>query len=178
MSCMDSTCRCVAVDIRGEAELMATIQGEILIGRPVKEVFDFVADERNETKYNPRMLRVEKVTDGTIGNGTQFRATTKSMGRPLTMLLETTEYQRPQRLANTTSTSSATIRGVLTFEPDPGGTLLRWSWNIQPRGALKFLSPFIGHIGKRQEATNWASLKRYLESMPAAGNPADGSALT
>jgi hypothetical protein len=129
---------------------MTSIQGEIVIGRPMSEVFDFVADERNEPKYNPRMLRVEKVTDGAIGNGTQFRATTKSMGRPLAMLLETTEYERPTRLANTTSMSSAEIRGVLTFEPVVGGTRLRWSWDIRPRGVLRFLTPIIGRMGKRQ----------------------------
>ena len=145
---------------------MASIRGEILIGRPVQEVFDFVADERNEPKYNPRMLRVEKLTDGAIGSGTQFRATTRSRGRPLNMLLETTEYRRPMRLANTTSMSSATIRGVLTFEPASGGTLLRWSWDVETRGALRLLSPVIGHLGKRREAANWAGLKRYLESMP------------
>ena len=158
---------------------MASIQGDIVIGRPVSEVFDFVADERNEPKYNPRMLHVEKVTDGAIGTGTQFRATMKSSGRPLSMLLHTTEYERPTRLANKTSMSSAEIRGVLTFEPVVcRSTRLRWSWDIQPRGALKFLSPVIGLMGKRQEAANWASLKRYLESTPETGKPGSESALT
>jgi hypothetical protein len=32
------------------------IGGEIFINRPVEEVFDFVADARNEPRYNPRML--------------------------------------------------------------------------------------------------------------------------
>ena len=35
---------------------MARVEGEIVINRPVEEVFDFVADERNEPRYNPRML--------------------------------------------------------------------------------------------------------------------------
>ena len=123
---------------------MTSIHGEIVIDRPMSEVFDFVADERNEPRYNPRMLHVEKVTGGAIGIGTQFTATRKSMGRPLTRLLETTEYQRPTRLANTAGMPSATIRGVLTFEPDPG--------------------------------TNWASMKRHLDSMVAAGTPGTGPA--
>lgn len=46
---------------------MARIQGEIVIARPITEVVDFVADERNEPKYNPSMLRAEKLTQG--GNG-------------------------------------------------------------------------------------------------------------
>jgi hypothetical protein len=53
---------------------MAHVEGEILIGRPVAEVFDFVADERNEPRYNPRMLRAEKLSTGPIGVGTRFRA--------------------------------------------------------------------------------------------------------
>ena len=38
---------------------MARIQGEVLIRRPVEEVFDFVADERNEPTYNPNMLAAD-----------------------------------------------------------------------------------------------------------------------
>jgi hypothetical protein len=41
---------------------MVKIQGQTTIACPVIEVFDFVADERNEPKYNSRMDRVEKVT--------------------------------------------------------------------------------------------------------------------
>jgi hypothetical protein len=32
------------------------------IERPVEEVFDFVTDARNEPRYNPRILNVEKKT--------------------------------------------------------------------------------------------------------------------
>jgi hypothetical protein len=35
---------------------VAHIEGEIVIDRPVEEVFDVVADERNEPRYNPRLL--------------------------------------------------------------------------------------------------------------------------
>ena len=57
---------------------MSQISGELVIGRPIEEVFDFVADERNEPLYNSRMMTVEKLTDGPIGTGTRFLATTKS----------------------------------------------------------------------------------------------------
>jgi Polyketide cyclase / dehydrase and lipid transport len=152
---------------------VASIVGEILIARPITEVFDFVADERNEPKYNPSMVRAEKLTPGAIGKGTRFRATTKSMGRPLDMLLETTDYQRPTRLANTTRMSSAEIHGALTFEPEIGGTRLRWSWDVKPKGAFKLFTPIIGRVGRRQESAIWASLKRYLESTPTV-RQADG----
>jgi hypothetical protein len=46
---------------------MAHIEGEILVKRPAEEVFDFVADERHEPRFNPHMLTAEKVSDGPIG---------------------------------------------------------------------------------------------------------------
>jgi len=46
---------------------MAVIEGEVVIGRPVEVVFDYVADQRNEPRYNPRMVRAEKVTRGRSG---------------------------------------------------------------------------------------------------------------
>jgi hypothetical protein len=35
---------------------MARVEGEIIIQRPAEDVFDFVADERNEPRYNSRMV--------------------------------------------------------------------------------------------------------------------------
>jgi len=48
---------------------MARIEGEILIGRPVDVVFDYVADQSNEPEYNPQMVRAEKITAGPAGKG-------------------------------------------------------------------------------------------------------------
>jgi carbon monoxide dehydrogenase subunit G len=59
--------------------------------------------------------------------------------------------------------STAQIRGALTFEPDPAGTKLRWSWHLQLKGALKLLGPLVAGRGRQQEAQTWAGLKRYLE---------------
>lgn len=49
---------------------MARIEGEIVIARPVDEVFGYAADQRNEPEYNPRMARSEKVTSGPVGAAT------------------------------------------------------------------------------------------------------------
>jgi uncharacterized protein YndB with AHSA1/START domain len=81
---------------------MARVEGEIIISRPVEEVFDFVADERNEPRYNPRMLSAEKTSDGPVGAGTRFRTELKTMGRPMPMVVEFTGYERPRRLASVT----------------------------------------------------------------------------
>jgi len=142
---------------------MVKIQGQTVIARAVEEVFDFVADERNEPKYNSCMVRVEKVTPGPVGEGTRWVASVESRGRPLDLAMEVTEYNRPYRLGSTTSMSAAKIHGAVTFEPHPAGTRMRWSWDLQPKGVFKLLTPVIGRMGRRQEEEIWAGLKRYLE---------------
>jgi Polyketide cyclase / dehydrase and lipid transport len=66
---------------------MARVEGEIIINRPVEEVFDFVADERNEPRYKPRMLRAEQISEGPIGVGTRFHTELKTMGRSMPMVV-------------------------------------------------------------------------------------------
>jgi uncharacterized protein YndB with AHSA1/START domain len=143
---------------------MVHIEGEIFINRPVEEVFDVVADERNEPRYNPRLLCVEQISSGPIGRGTQFRAATKTMGRPVQMTIEFTDYERPRHLASLTHLPTMEIRGALSFDPVPEGTRMGWSWELQPRGVLRLLRPLIARRGKRQEEAIWAGLKQFLEA--------------
>ena len=59
---------------------MTHLVGEVTIKAPLHEVFDVVADERNEPRYNPRIVRAEKVSEGPVGAGTRFVAEPKGMG--------------------------------------------------------------------------------------------------
>jgi Polyketide cyclase / dehydrase and lipid transport len=143
---------------------MAHIGGEILIGRPIEEVFDFVADERNEPRYNPRMLHAETISPGPIGAGTRFRAKMSVRRRPVEMTTEFTVYERPRRLALTTHLSAMEIHGSLTFDPVPEGTRMRWQWDLEPRGPLRLLRPLIVRMGQCQEQAIWSELKKVLET--------------
>lgn len=48
---------------------MTRLTGEVLIDAAPSEVFDTVADERNEPNYNPRIARAEMLTAGPVGPG-------------------------------------------------------------------------------------------------------------
>jgi len=145
---------------------MASIEGEITISRPVEVVFDYVADQTNEPTYNPSMVRAEKVSAGPIGKGSRFRSAVRSAGRTADMLIEFTDYDRPRRLASTTTMKQADIEYMLTFEPVPTGTRMRWSGQVRPKGAFRLLTPLIAWLGRRQEQRIWQSMKRQLEAAP------------
>ncbi|MDV3221309.1 SRPBCC family protein [Intrasporangium sp.] len=143
---------------------MTRIVGEVAIGAPVGEVFDLVADERNEPRYNPRIARAEKVTDGPVGPGARFVAEPRGMGAKGEMTLEVMEYDRPHRLHNVVRSSYLHVDGTLTFDEEAGGTRLRWDWDMNLVGPLRVLSPVLAAIGPRWERRNWIGLKDYVES--------------
>jgi uncharacterized protein YndB with AHSA1/START domain len=143
---------------------MAHIAGEVTIDAPVDEVFDMVADERNEPKYNPRIVRAEKVSEGPVGRGARFVAEPKSMGAKGEMTLEILEYDRPHHLHNLVRSSYMQVDGTLTFEEVDGGTRLRWDWDMSLVGPMRVLSPVLAVIGPGWERRNWVGLKEYMES--------------
>jgi hypothetical protein len=145
---------------------MAKIEGEILIGRPVDVVFDYVADQSNEPQYNPQMVRAEKITPGPVGKGTRFRSAVASRGRTAEMLIECTSYDRPRLFASTTTMAQADISYTLTFEPAAAGTRMRWSGQVRPKGAIRLAGPVITWLGIRQEQRIWTSMKKHLEAAP------------
>ncbi len=143
---------------------MAHIRGEVTIDAPVEEVFDLVADERNEPRYNPRIRRAEMVTDGPVGPGTRFVAEPKGMGAGAEMTLEVVEYDRPHRLHNLVRSSYMHVDGTLTFEDVDGTTRLAWDWDMGLVGPMRLLSPVLGLLGPGWERRNWVGLKEYMES--------------
>jgi len=140
---------------------MAKIEGEIVIRRPVEEVFDFVADSRNEPSFNPAMAGVELLTPLPIGRGTRFRA---RMGRAGTqMMVELTEFDRPHRLGSRTASSMMQTSGALTFAADGEGTVMGWDWQVRPKGWMRMPGPLFGPLGGRMERRIWTGLKHQLE---------------
>lgn len=143
--------------------MSARIAGDIVIERPVEEVFDVVADERNEPRYNRRMLQAEKTSPGPVGLGSRFRAEFASRGRPVAVT-ELTAYERPRLLASETRMAAISVSGTLTFAAIPEGTLMSWDWEVEPRGVLRLTTPLVALVGRHLERAIWTSLKRYLET--------------
>ena len=150
---------------------MARINGEIIIAAPVEQVFDMVADERNEPRYNPRIARAEKTSQGPLGRGTRFTAQPRGMGATGVMTVEIVDYDRPRRLATSIRSSYLDVDGTLTFSQAHGGTRMRWSWNMRLRGAMRALSPVVRAIGPRWEYRNWVGLKQFMESGRVQSHP-------
>jgi uncharacterized protein YndB with AHSA1/START domain len=154
----------------------AQVEGEVVIGRPVEEVFDYVADERHEPNFNTRMSRVELLTPEPIGVGSRFGVEMTMMRRVFDMTVEFTAFERPRLLGSTSHSlprggkgRPLLTAGSLMLDPVPEGTRMRWSWQVETPGAMRLLVPLVARMGRRQERRVWGSLKRLLEEQPPIG---------
>ena len=143
---------------------MPQIEREIVINRPVEEVFDFLADGRNEPQYNPHMLRAEQTSAGPVGPGTQFRTEVTNNGRSMEMIYEITVYERPQRLAGRTIKGPIDVQSTETFDSVPGGTHFRWVMELEARGIFKLMSPLVARRMGRNLDTLLTNIKHLLEA--------------
>lgn len=143
---------------------MSRIEGEVVIGAAPERVFDVVADERNEPRYNPRIVRAEKVSDGPVGLGSRFVAEPRGMGSRGGMTVEIVDYERPGRLGTSIRSSYMDVDGRLSFDAVDGGTRMRWSWETRLHGLARVMRPLLWAVGPRWERRNWVGLKHFLEN--------------
>jgi uncharacterized protein YndB with AHSA1/START domain len=143
---------------------MVAVKGEIVIDRPPGEVFDFVANAENEPRYHSQMRVSKKITDGPIGVGTSFRQEIMGRGKVIPMTTEFTEFDRPSRIAEASTWKGGTSTGEVTFEAVNDSTVMRWSWDVQADGVLRFLGPVVAVMGRRQERRIWTGCKQLLEA--------------
>lgn len=141
---------------------MAHVTRSVRIAAPLEQVFDTVADSRNEPSFNTAMSEVELLTPEPIGLGTRFRARMGNTG--MDMLVELTEFDRPHRLGSLTTSSMMETSGTLTFTADTDATLMVWDWQVRPKGWFRMLGPLVGPVGRRMERKIWTGLKRRLEA--------------
>ncbi len=125
------------------------------------EVFDTVADSRNEPSFNPAMTQVELLTPEPIGLGSRFRARMGKAG--MDMLVELTVFDRPHRLGSVTTSSIMETSGTLSFTADAGATVMAWDWQVRPKGWFRLFGPLVGPMGGRMERSIWTGLKQQLE---------------
>ena len=133
------------------------------IARPIDEVFDYVADTRNETKWHPRVRSIEKTSEGPIGVGTTFRGDYKGSGE---MDFSLVEYERPTHLRFTGGNGQVSIDATIDFREHDGHTHATFDLDLRPNGFFRLIMPLMAPMIRRQYAQAVPALKRALETRP------------
>ncbi len=140
------------------------IQAQLDLSRPIGEVFDYVADFRNENEWNVVAHDVRMLTEPPIGKGSRFLGEYDRVG---TLEYEILEYDRPRHLL--VRATSKWFDSVSTFDLAARDQVSHVIFAIdpKPKGFLKLLAPLMTGMVKGQMEKNMGSLKRSLEARAA-----------
>jgi uncharacterized protein YndB with AHSA1/START domain len=128
------------------------------IACPPEEVFDILADLRNDTQWNSRVSRAELRSPEPIGLGSRFAIVNGGTAYDVTI----TSFDRPSRLGFEAS-GKPDLTIACAFAPTPGGTELESDFDFRPKGALKVLFPLFAPLIRRDVPKQYASLKALCE---------------
>lgn len=134
----------------------------VTINRPVKEVFDFVANPSNEPDWHFDVREVLRAKDGAYELGETFKWVIK-FGGSKTYTVEITALE-PNRLIEITTREGAVLPVLThTFQPDGDGTRYTRRVRFETKGLLRVMAPLMKRMNNPN--TRWAeNLKELLES--------------
>jgi hypothetical protein len=149
------------------------IEGLTTFIRAPEDVFDFLADPRNEPSYNPLIVSARKVTPGPIEPGTRFVQQAKRFRGTSEVIIDLVELHRPDHLRWHITSASMDVHGEEHIIATGCGTQVRWTWDFATRGPLRVLGPLIGLAGRRIERKVWSGMKLTLDSATPQPDSAD-----
>ncbi len=147
---------------------MPTLRLSQTISRPPSEVFRVIADVANLAKWNPTITAARQISQGAVGNGTQFEMTVRGFGK-VPQTLEEFELNRRARYVPHFSAMTGGHRFLLTSRGSQ--TQVDHELEMSPQGWFKIFGPFMGLMGRKNLRATADALKRYVETLPSSGTP-------
>jgi carbon monoxide dehydrogenase subunit G len=143
-----------------------SFSGSAVIDRPPEQVFDFLADGTNDPKFSPRVLEIEKTTDGPTGIGTIYRSTVKDAGVKTEREFEITEFERPSKIRwSERSQNMITVpNGGYDLEPAGSGTRVTIFNEFEGHGFGKAVLPLALRSARKGADDFAAAIKRAVEA--------------
>jgi uncharacterized protein YndB with AHSA1/START domain len=155
--------------------MAASFATAVYIESPPAVVFEALANLDAAGQWIPNFVRLEKLTPGPFGVGTEWRETRKMFGKESTEHVRVTRFERPSRidlLIDGSKGSSGRGECVFVFEivPERTGSMLELSGDIRMPGIWGLFARFMTGRFKRACHTDLEALKAHLES-PWPANP-------
>ena len=145
---------------------MAGFKRDIQIDKAPSEVFAFACDLQNTPKWLPDVVRVEKLTDGPIRVGTQFRETRRMNNKEHSAVIDVTEHESPRLHAASSSCFGITFTYRYEFEPAGSGTHVRLEASANSKW---YAAPFVGMMLKMMEKMDGDQLEKLKSAMHDGG---------
>ena len=143
---------------------MARIEINLVINRPVEEVFAFVSNSENLPSWRSTSLEVKKTSDGPLGVGGTFRGRFTFLGRQFDGNIVVTELESNHVYASKMAEGPFPLETGYTLEPVENGTHVTFVAEGEPGGFFKLAEPLVVSMAKRAITTDLQNLKEMIEA--------------
>jgi carbon monoxide dehydrogenase subunit G len=143
---------------------MIKLERSVLIERPVEDVYSFISNFENESKWCEEVVRTQKTSEGPIGVGSTFTDHVEFMGRTIKSSYEILACEPNKSITIETSAGLVPFVATYSFDDADGVTKLAILAEAEPGGVFKHSTPIIRRRLDKQWEQNFANLKQLLES--------------
>lgn len=144
---------------------MTEVRSNVVIDRPRDVVFAYLTDPATQTVWQSGLLEFEADWEDEPKVGDRARGTVKVAGKKVRWQTETTEMERPERLAFRSVEAPFAFEMSYTLVDQGGSTAVSHHGSTQSLGGFfgKLADPLVAHMYQRDMNSNLANLKAIIE---------------
>jgi hypothetical protein len=146
---------------------MSTFKLNVFINRSQQDVFDFLSDPANLSKWNSNFASAEWTSSNAPGLGSTYKVLAKMSGGKNEGLFEITQWDSPQRYSYKSISKlpfpMEKIGSAITLAPKENGTKITFEGHFSLVGILKFAEGMFSKLATKGDGDNFDTAKRLLE---------------
>lgn len=122
---------------------MAHYKATVDTSRPPAQAFSYLSDFTTAAEWDPGTVQSQRLGEGPIGEGTEFRLVAAFLGRKTALTYRIVEYQPPHAVTFRGENSTVVSLDRITFEASDGGTRIVYDAALTLKGPLKLADPLL-----------------------------------
>lgn len=143
---------------------MATFEINLVINRPIEEVFTFISNPENQPRWRATTLEITRVSSEPLDVGSIVKGRFTFLGRPFNGSLEIIAREPQRSYATRLVEGPFPLEARYTLEPAESGTRLSLVIEGEPGGFFKLAEPLVVSLAKRSYEADLHNLKDMLEA--------------
>jgi uncharacterized membrane protein len=142
---------------------MIKVEHSVVINRPVAEVFAFITDPANETKWQEGVVSASVTSSGALGVGSEATETRKFMGRDMVSKLKVSAYEANKKFVFKVADGPVPFEMNQMYESNGAGTKISIVIEGEPGGFFKLAEGMVRKQLETQIAADFERARKLLE---------------
>ena len=108
------------------------------------EAFAYLSDFSTTEEWDPGVVEAERLGNGPVGEGTEFRVVAEFLGRRTTLVYEVVELEPGKAVTLRGENATVVSLDRIGFEPAGSGTRVSYDAELTLKGPLRVADPLLG----------------------------------